>query len=292
MVEINIDKTLVSSDGEFNLTLNLDINSGEFVTIYGPSGAGKTTFLRLLAGLDKPNQGKIEFDSQLWLDTKQKIFLKANHRSVGLVFQDYALFPNMSVKDNIKYGLKPNTDKAYVTDVIELMDINNLLDRKPNTLSGGQSQRVALARTLVSQPDLLLLDEPLSALDPEMRQRLQNYLRQAHERYQLTTIMVSHDVGEIFKLSDRVIILENGKLKQLGRPADLFFNKGATGRFQFTGEILDISHEDVVYVITVLIGQQVVKVIAEENTAAQLEVGNKVLVTSKAFNPIIQKAVQ
>jgi molybdate transport system ATP-binding protein len=291
MVEVRINKSLQSTDGEFRLKLDLTIQKGEFISLYGPSGSGKTTFLRILAGLEKADSGTMRVNDRLWFDGDKNIFLKANHRNVGLVFQDYALFPNMTVRENINYGLGKDVDQAFVEDVIELMDISKMLERKPLTLSGGQSQRVALARTLVTRPAILLLDEPLAALDPEMRLRIQDYLRSAHERYQLTTIMVSHDIGEIFKLSDRVIKLDNGQIIQTGKPAEVFFNKEATGRFEFTGEVLGISHEDVVYVITVLIGQQVVKVIAEENTASGLKIGDKVLVTSKAFNPIIQRAV-
>lgn len=290
MVEIKLDKTLASPQGDFKLAIELTIRQGEFISLIGPSGAGKTTFLRILAGLEKPDTGHLSVANNTWLDSKKKIFKKANQRSVGLVFQDYALFPNLTVKENINYGLDTRASEDFVEDVIELMEISALLERKPATLSGGQSQRVALVRTLVSQPEMLLLDEPLAALDIAMRSRIQDYLRQAHERYSLTTIMVSHDIGEIFKLSDRVIKLDNGQISQVGKPAEIFFKKGATGRFQFTGEVLSITYEDVVYVITVLIGQQVVKVIAEENTAADLHIGDKVLVTSKAFNPIIQKA--
>lgn len=292
MVEIKLEKTLVSPEGEFNLKVNLNIKKGEFVSVYGPSGAGKTTFLRLLAGLTNPDSGLIRVGDKVWLDTKNKLNSKANQRPAGLVFQDYALFPNMTVKENIKYGPGSGIDKILMNDIIELMEIGSLLERKPNTLSGGQSQRVALARTLVTKPKILLLDEPLAALDLDMRQRIQDYLRQAHERYDLTTIMVSHEIGEIFKLSDRVIKLVNGVVVEVGKPSEIFFNKGATGRFQFAGEILDISNEDVVYVITVLIGQQMVKVIADENIVHNLKIGDKVLVTSKAFNPIIQKAIQ
>lgn len=289
MVEVRFYKTLTSSEGTFALKVDLRFEKGEITTIYGPSGAGKTTLLRILAGLDKPDNGLIKVDEQIWLDSSRGIFLKPNKRSAGLVFQDYAVFPNMTVHENIRYGLKSGLDETILDEVISLMELGSLLDRKPTTLSGGQSQRVALARTLVTRPNILMLDEPLAALDHEMRQRIQDYLLDAHKRYELTTILVSHDVGEIFKLSDRVVKLENGEVTMTGKPAEVFFNKGATGRFQFTGEILNISHEDVVYVITVLIGQQVVKVIAEENTVANLKVGNKVIVTSKAFNPIIQK---
>ena len=289
MVEARFTKTLRSSEGSFTLDIDLNIEAGNFLTIYGPSGAGKTTLLRILAGLVMPEEGLIQINNSTWFNSDKKISLKPNRRSVGLVFQDYALFPNLSVSENIKFGLTKSHDRELVNDVIDLMDLGGLIERKPATLSGGQSQRVALARTLVTRPQLLLLDEPLAALDMVMRQKIQDYLLEAHNRFELTTIMVSHDIGEIFKLSHQVIQLENGQITASGLPSTLFFNKEATGRFQFTGEILEISDEDVVYVITVLIGQQVVKVIAEETTAIELKVGDKVLVTSKAFNPIIQK---
>ena len=291
MVEARFNKTLASPEGSFTLSLDMELAKGEFITVYGSSGAGKTTLLRILAGLEQPDNGQLIVNDQTWFDTASGISLKPVKRSVGLVFQDYALFPNMTVKANILYGLGSSHDKQIVADLIQLMELEPLLNRKPGTLSGGQSQRVALARTLVTKPDILMLDEPLAALDHEMRNRIQEFLLEAHKRYNLTTIMVSHDVGEIFKLSDRVIKLENGEIVAMGRPSEVFFNKEATGRFQFTGEILNISHEDVVYVVTVLIGQQVVKVIAETNTVAELSVGDKVLVTSKAFNPIIQKVI-
>ena len=134
-----------------------------------------------------------------------------------------------------------------------------------------------------------MLDEPMSALDMEMHHRIQNYLLEAHKKFNLTTILVSHDIGEIFKLSNAVIMLENGKILRQGLPSEIFINKGISGNFQFAGEILNLSKEDVIYIVTVLIDQQVVRIIAEESTASQLAVGDKVMVTSKAFNPIIQK---
>lgn len=291
MVEVRFNKTLISAEGEFTLKVELSFKKGEFTTIYGPSGAGKTTLLRILAGLDKPDDGYIKVNGETWLDTERNVFMRPNNRSAGLVFQDYALFPNMSVDANIRYGLGAGREQQFVEEIVQLMDLQSLLERLPTTLSGGQTQRVALARTLVTKPQILMLDEPMAALDLEMRQKIQDYLDEAHKRYKLTTVLVSHDVGEIFKLSNRVVKLEGGAVIQSGTPSEVFFNHGATGRFQFTGEILNISHEDVVYVVTVLIGQQIVKVIAEENTVSELNVGDKVLVTSKAFNPIIQKVV-
>ena len=289
MIKINYNKALIAPGDSLNLHVDCTIKQGDFVTIYGPSGAGKTTFLRILAGLITPEQGIITVGQQVWFDSQKNINLQPQQRPVGLVFQDYALFPNMTVEENINYALGNDKNTQSTSDILALMDLIDLLNRKPETLSGGQKQRVALARSLVKTPKILMLDEPMSALDLEMRQRIQNYLLEAHKKFNLTTILVSHDIGEIFKLSNSVIMIEDGRIKQQGSTADIFINKKVGGNFQFAGEILDISKEDVIYIITVLIGQQVVKVVAEESAAGQLAVGDKVMVTSKAFNPIIQK---
>lgn len=291
MIKLKFDKALIAPGGNLNLNIDCVINQGDFVTIYGPSGAGKTTLLRIIAGLIRPENGYLSVGEQIWFDSQKSINLKPQERPVGLVFQDYALFPNMTVKENINFAFGRNKNAQAVSEVIELMNLEDLINRQPDTLSGGQKQRVALARSLVKMPEILMLDEPMAALDLEMRHRIQNYLLKAHKKFNLTTILVSHDIGEIFKLSNAVIMIENGKILRQGPPSEIFINKGTSGNFQFAGEVLNISKEDVIYLVTVLIDQQVVKVVAEESTASQLAVGDKVLVTSKAFNPIIQKLV-
>ena len=291
MIKLKFDKALIAPGGTLNLNIDCIINQGDFVTIYGPSGAGKTTLLRIIAGLIRPESGYLSVGDSTWYDSQKSINLKPQERPVGLVFQDYALFPNMTVRENINYALGDNKNGNAVNEIIGLMNLEDLINRKPDTLSGGQKQRVALARSLVKIPEILMLDEPMSALDIEMRHRIQNYLLEAHKKFNLTTILVSHDIGEIFKLSNAVIMLENGKILRQGPPSEIFINKGISGNFQFAGEVLNISKEDVIYIVTVLIDQQVVRVIAEESTASRLAVGDKVMVTSKAFNPIIQKLV-
>ena len=288
MIKLKFDKALIAPGGTLDLNIDCTINKGDFVSIYGPSGAGKTTLLRIIAGLIKPENGQITIGPDTWFDSQKKVNLKPQQRSVGLVFQDYALFPNMTIKENIYYALGNDKNNSAVNEVVELMNLEDLLQRKPETLSGGQKQRVAVARSLVKMPEILMFDEPMSALDNEMRKKIQNYLMDAHKKFNLTTILVSHDVGEIFKLSNQVIMLEDGKILKQGSPVDIFLNKEISGKFQFAGEVLKISKEDVIYIITVLIDQQVVKVVAVESTASQLAIGDKVMVTSKAFNPIIQ----
>jgi len=288
MIKLKFKKSLVATGGTMTLNIDCIINKGDFITIYGPSGAGKTTLLRIIAGLIKPDSGLITVGNQPWFDSENKINLKPQKRSVGLVFQDYALFPNMTVEENINYALGKDINLQTIDDIIQLMDLSDLRQRKSDSLSGGQKQRVALARSLVRTPGILLLDEPMSAIDNKMRRQIQNYLLEAHKKFNLTTVLVSHDVGEIFKLANSVIMIENGEILRQGPPAEIFINRDLSGKFQFAGEVLAKSKEEVIYIITVLIDQQVVKVVAEESTAAKINVGDKVLVTSKAFNPIIQ----
>lgn len=289
MIKLNLHKKLSTAGGEMNLHFEAEIKTAALTTIYGASGAGKTSVLRMLAGLLTPDKGSITVSNQTWFDSKQKINLKPQLRKVGFVFQDYALFPHMTVRENLNFALETKQESSVINELIELIELGDLENRKPKTLSGGQKQRVALARALVRKPELLMLDEPLSALDQTMRSKLQDYILQLHKEYNLTTLLVSHEMGEVFKMSDEVIVLENGKITKQGSPSVLFSNNQVSGKFQFTGEILNIQKEDIIYIISVLIGNSLVKVVADEREAVQLSIGDKVLVASKAFNPIIQK---
>jgi molybdate transport system ATP-binding protein len=289
MIKIDIHKNLSAHDGNMNLHINCEIEKGELVTLYGESGAGKTSTLRILAGLLKPDKGEITIENNTWVDTKNKIFLPPQKRNLGYVFQDYALFPNMTVLQNLEFATDNLQDKKVITDLIEMMELGELKNRKPQTLSGGQQQRVALARALVRTPDILLLDEPLAALDYKIRLKLQDYIAKIHHEYGLTTVLVSHDIGEILKLSDRVIVLEQGKITRQGNPSEIFSNQNISGKFKFIGEILKIEPQDVVIIVSVLIQNNVVKVIAEKSEIQTLSIGDKVVVASKAFNPLLYK---
>ncbi len=289
MIKIDIQKKLHAAHGEMILNLNLQIEQGELVAIYGPSGAGKTSTLKILSGLLNPDSGTLSVNNNLWFDNKQKINLKPQQRKVGYLFQDYALFPNMTVLQNLAFALSKNQDRSILNELIEMVELGELQHRKPNTLSGGQKQRVALARALVQRPQILLLDEPLSALDRKIRSKLQNYILSIHRKYYLTTILISHDIGEIHKLADKVILLEDGKISKQGTPTEIFINQKVSGKFKFTGEVLSIEKEDVVYIVTVLIQNQIVKVIAQSTEIEGFQIGDQVMVASKAFNPIIYK---
>ncbi len=289
LITLNLHQPLLSASGKMALQVKLDIASGSFLTLYGPSGAGKTSLLRILAGLMTPEQGEIVVDGQVWLDTDRGINLPPQQRSTGFLFQDYALFSNMTVKENLSFALKKGQNKTIVRELIELMELGALRDRKPSSLSGGQQQRVALARALVQQPKLLMLDEPLSALDSTMRQKLQQHLLAVHRAYGLTTILVSHDAAEILRLSNWVVELEQGQVIGQGRPKDIFSHRSVSGKFQFIGEVVEITQEGFIFIVAILIGQELTRVVADQAEVEGLVAGDRVLVASKAFNPIIQK---
>ncbi len=289
MILLNLQKRLQSAAGEMLLEVNCEIEAGQFVTLYGVSGVGKTSTLRMLAGLMQADSGSIQVDGKTWLDSSKKINIPPQERGIAYVFQDYALFPNMSVRQNLAFALPKNQDKRIISELIDLMELGALQNRKPATLSGGQQQRVALARALVQSPRILLLDEPLAALDRKIRLKLQDYLLQVHRQFQLTTILISHDIGEISKLSDRVLVLEAGKIIKDGIPAEIFINKPLSGKFQFIGEVLHIEVQEVIFIVTVLIQNTLVKVVAQADEVENLAIGDKVVVASKAFNPILYK---
>jgi molybdate transport system ATP-binding protein len=288
MIQFNAYKMLQTADGELPLDVSFTIEEGQFLAIYGNSGAGKTTLLRILAGLTQADKTHIKVANEVWDDSQNKIHLSVQKRSIGFVFQDYALFPNLTVKENLEFALQKNDDGKIVSELIELMELQSLQNSKPQNLSGGQKQRVALARAIVRKPKILLLDEPLSALDDEMRFKLQDYILKIHQKYQLTTLMITHSIPEIFKLSDKVIILDKGKITKEGTPGNVFSEEKISSKFKLTGEIISIIKSDIVYVVQVLSGNNIVKVVATEDEIKNFKVGQKVLVASKAFNPIIQ----
>ncbi|RMA97913.1 ABC transporter ATP-binding protein [Hydrogenothermus marinus] len=289
MIKIKIKKKLISTDIKpFYLDIDLQIKNNQFITIFGKSGSGKTTILRTIAGLEKADEGFIHVVDEVWLDTKKGINLPPQKRKIGFLFQDYALFPNMNVEENIKFAMEKE-DKNLLEELLEILDIKNLRKRNINTLSGGQKQRVALARAIARKPKILLLDEPLSALDYQMRQMLQKEILKIHKRFNLTTIMVSHDRAEVFKMSEKVIVIENGKIIKEGTPEDVFLEEKISGKVKIYGEILDIKKEDIVYVITILVGNDILKVVATEEEIKGLKVGDLVLLSVKAFSPIIIK---
>lgn len=211
---------MASVSGELDLDVDFALEKGEFAAFYGPSGSGKTSVLRMIAGLLQPDSGKIVIDDQIWFDHETRISLKTQQRNFGIVFQDYGLFPNMTVRENIGFALK-NGRHESVDEMIRFMELQNLENKKPDTLSGGQRQRVALARAIIRKPAVLLLDEPFAALDTGLRLRMQEFILKMHRDLGLTTILVSHDLLEVARLADRVFLLENGNITKSGSPKDV-----------------------------------------------------------------------
>ena len=281
MIKIDISKKLHGSSGEMDLNINLDIKEGDFVALSGKSGSGKTTLLRVLAGLEEA-QGSIKVANELWLDGKRS--LAPQKRNIGYVFQEYALFPNMSVEENLLFV---NKDRALADHLLEMTELSALRNRLPNTLSGGQQQRVSLCRAMMNRPKLLLMDEPLSALDPSMRTKLQNEILTLHKEFGTTTIMVSHDPSEIYRLASRILVLDQGKIINDGKPKDILLKTQGSQKFSFEGELLDITKVDVIYVAIISIGQQLVEVVVSSDEAKNLKIGQSVNVSTKAFAPMI-----
>jgi molybdate transport system ATP-binding protein len=289
MIILHLKKNLDAMDGKMELNVSMDIKKNSLTTIFGESGAGKTSILRMISGLMDPGSGRIEVNGKTWYNSSSGINLKIQSRRIGYVFQDYSLFPNMTVKENLSYALKKRQNPGIVTELLDIIELENLKNRKSGTLSGGQKQRVSLARALVGNPEILLLDEPLSALDEGIRAKLQDYILRVHDKYKLTTILVSHDLPEIFKLSDQIFLLKNGKIERSGTPSDVFLSNNISGKYRFTGTIIEKTKNDVVYVIGVLVGNNLIKVIATGDEGDSLNIGDKVMVVSKAFNPLIMK---
>ena len=200
---------------------DLSIERGEFITFLGPSGCGKTTTLRMVAGFETPSAGEIRIDG------KDVTHVAASRRNIGMVFQSYALFPNMTVADNVGFGLKvagrPATEiKARVDEMLEMIKLPHLRDRYPYQMSGGQQQRVSLARALAPRPQILLLDEPLSALDARIRVSLREEIRALQRQLGITTIFVTHDQEEALSMSDRIVVMNEGRVDQVGAPFEIY----------------------------------------------------------------------
>lgn len=216
--------------------VSLDVEDGEFFTLVGPSGCGKTTTLRLIAGFEQPDSGDVRFGG----DSVSGV--PPEDRDVGIVFQSYALFPHMSVAENVAYGLRfrdppeGQTTDERVADLLDLVDLAGFEDRDPEELSGGQQQRVALARALAPEPDVLLLDEPMSALDARLRERLRVQVKAIQSELSITTVYVTHDQSEALAISDRVAVLNAGRVEQVGEPEAVYREPASRFVAEFVGD--------------------------------------------------------
>ncbi|NIP42406.1 MAG: ABC transporter ATP-binding protein [candidate division Zixibacteria bacterium] len=226
---INLSKKFRSMRGEIEAVKDVDlaVEEKEFFVLLGPSGCGKSTLLNLVAGLEKPTAGEIKFDSDPVASFDKRIFRSPKERNVAMVFQNYALYPHLKVYDNIAFPLKiEKWDKGEIENAVkkaaDILGISGLLDDKPSELSGGQRQRVAIARAIVREPNIFLLDEPLSNLDAQLRMSMRTELKNLQRRLEITTLYVTHDQTEALTLGDRVAILNEGRIEQVGSPLDLY----------------------------------------------------------------------
>jgi sulfate transport system ATP-binding protein len=219
--------------------VSLDIRSGELLALLGPSGSGKTTLLRLIAGLEVPTSGEI------WFGNENASSLSVRARNIGFVFQSYALFRHMTVLDNIAFGLRVRPPasrpaealiRKRALDLLELVQLPGIAERFPSQLSGGQRQRVALARALAIEPRVLLLDEPFGALDAQVRRDLRRWLREIHDQTGHTTVFVTHDQEEALELADRVVVMSNGRIEQIGNPDEVYDEPASAFVYGFIGD--------------------------------------------------------
>lgn len=216
--------------------VSLEIKSGSLVALLGPSGSGKSTLLRLIAGLEMPDSGKI------WLTGQDATYQSVQDRNIGFVFQHYALFKHLTVRQNIAFGLEirkapAKRVKARVEELLELVQLKGMGDRYPSQLSGGQRQRVALARALAVEPKVLLLDEPFGALDAKVRKDLRDWLRRLHDEVHVTTVFVTHDQEEAMEVADEIVVMNKGRVEQIGKPSEIYDHPATPFVMSFIGPV-------------------------------------------------------
>ena len=267
--------------------INLTIRQGEFVTLLGASGCGKTTTLRIIAGLEQPDSGSV------WLEGQDVTALEPNQRDVNTVFQNYALFPHMNVADNIGYGLKirkvPRAEiKKKVKEMLELVQLEGYEKRKPSELSGGQKQRVAIARALANNPRVLLLDEPLGALDLQLRRTMQLELKRLQKKLGITFIYITHDQEEAINMSDRIVVMNQGQFEQIGTPDEIYNHPKTSYVAAFVGNaniLKGIVAEKNGHHIKVKLGDEVAFIDTEE----KVNVGENVTVALRGEHILLEE---
>jgi iron(III) transport system ATP-binding protein len=278
---------------------DLQINEGEFVTLLGESGCGKTTTLRCIAGLEMPTSGRIEIGDRVVFDHEQRIEIQPEKREAGMVFQSYALWPHMTVIETVLYPLRRRKVKgpeaiARAREILEVVGLENFANRAATSLSGGQQQRVALARALVIKPQLMLYDEPLSNLDPSLRRTVRDEILRLHKLNGTTSVYVTHDLEEAMHLSDRIIVMQSGLLEQSGTPAEIF----SKPTNEFVAKFVGFENLLPARVVTVGAGEITFKIEAtgEQNTlpasaaARPVHVGDRVKIGFRSANALVHGA--
>lgn len=268
MITCKVKKEYKSNKKNFSLNVNACFKTNTINVLFGVSGSGKTSLLRLISGLDKPDSGSIVYNNSCWFNSSKKKSTPINKRNIAYVFQDYALFPNMTVLQNLQFANKEkNSD--LLNDLITTLQIQHLVKSKPNQLSGGQQQRVALARAIIQQPDLLLLDEPLTAIDETLRFKLQNYIKQLQQKYNFTVIMVSHNLQEVLNLAKHVVVINYGEIIDQGSLEILL---GNNPKNTLIANVLNIKED----YVTVLIATQQITIKKSKIIEHSFIIGDKV----------------
>jgi molybdate transport system ATP-binding protein len=277
---------------KFILDVAFKVIPGRITVLFGPSGAGKSTILRIISGLEIADEGEISIGTEVWLNRKKGVCLPPNRRSVGFVFQDYALFPHMTVEKNVAYGIRERERLNEVKDLLSLVGLADYANCYPGQLSGGQKQRVALIRALARKPDLLLMDEPLSAVDWQTRRQLQEDLKRIINQFRVTTLYVTHDVTEAYKLADYVVVLGDGRVVKQGIPEEVFMGKRLSTRLQLAGKVVNIESDPIMAAVTVLHADQYFSTLidTEEVDRMNLKIGDDVIIGAKSSDVILFKA--
>jgi len=252
-IYVNVSKKLTNRNSN-EFTLNAEFTcSNEMVVLFGPSGAGKTLTLDCIAGLERPDEGRISINGTVYFDSEKKIDISPQNRKVGYLFQNYALFPHLTVAENILFGLRSGKNTEELGKMLEFFEIQGLEKRYPSQLSGGQRQRVALARALITSPKILLLDEPFSAIDHNIRLRLRRDLKKIREMIRIPIIMITHNPVEASTMADTIVVYRHGGIEQIGPPEEIFskpVSRNVAGLVGinniFRGKVLDIRHDSTV----------------------------------------------
>lgn len=295
MAEVSLELKEIKksfTEGEAVLdNISLEISKGEFITLLGSSGCGKTTTLRIIAGLEQPDAGSV------WLDGREVTGLEPNQRDVNTVFQNYALFPHMNVAENIGYGLKlkkvPKSEiRKKVSQMLELVQLEGYEKRKPSELSGGQKQRVAIARALVNNPKVLLLDEPLGALDLQLRRAMQLELKRLQKKLGITFIYITHDQEEAINMSDRIAVMNKGTFEQIGTPDEIYNHPKTSYVATFVGNaniLKGTAQETEADILKVSLAGSIVSAVAEGKKIAP---GTPVTLAVRSENMIFDETCQ
>lgn len=286
MIKLSLRKKLLMAHGPAVLQVEAELQAG-ITAVYGHSGAGKTTLLKMIAGLVQPDEGVIEVNGKTWLNTRRGIRLPVQQRHIGFVFQDGALFPHMTVAENLRFALLPGQDASRITQLLQLIQMEQLANSRPGQLSGGQQQRVALVRALIRSPQVLLMDEPLASLDNDMRTQLRTAIAAVQQQFNPVSLLVTHDLAELHQLAANVLHLHEGNIIGSGTPARVF-EQALPNEVQLTGTIVSLTPSGNRYELLLQTGtqQQIITISAAQ--AAALQPGSTITLYAKTIDAVIK----